>query len=63
MQISIKQLEIFLSKCTSENPYVYVETGRYKPYSASTVAAAKRRGYKVEKKCEGVFYIYPKVNP
>lgn len=40
--------------------YAYVETGRCKPYGASVPAAASRRGYKVEKKQAGVYYVFPK---
>ena len=29
--------------------YVYVETGRYKPFNVAVVAAAKRRGYEVKR--------------
>lgn len=44
----------------SNGGYMYVETGRYKPWSESTVRAAERRGYKVEFRCAGVYFIYPK---
>ena len=61
MQLTITHLEASLAQCEAEgNSYRYVETGKYKPYSVSTVAAAKRRGYKVEKQCDGVYYVYPK---
>ncbi len=40
--------------------YAYCETGRYKPYAEATMRAAKTRGYRVEKRCQGVYHIYPK---
>lgn len=46
---------------SSNNDYLYVETGRYKPWSESTVRAIVRRGYRADWKCPGVYYVYPKV--
>lgn len=40
--------------------YAYVEVGRYKPYHPSIVAAAKRRGYRVEKLSQSAYAVYPK---
>ena len=40
--------------------YVYVETGRYKPFNISVIAAAKRRGYEVKRWSPGVYYVYTK---
>lgn len=42
--------------------YAYVETGPYKPYHASVVPAARRRGIEVVRKCDGVFYAYVPVH-
>lgn len=42
-------------------PY-YAEVGRYKPWNMSVLLAAERRGYRVEKVCEGVYYVHPKVD-
>lgn len=68
MQLTINHLEAHLAEIAA-NPqagngygYAYVETGRYKPYNPATVSAAKRRGYRVERKGDGVFYVYPKTN-
>lgn len=44
----------------SHGGYLYVETGRYKPWSEATVRAIARRGYKVDWKMSGVYYVYPK---
>lgn len=43
-----------------QSGYAYVETGACKPYGVSVPAAARRRGYKVEKKQAGVYYVFPK---
>lgn len=68
MALTIAHLERHLAEIAA-NPqagngygYAYVETGRYKPYGSATVLAAKRRGYRVEKAAQGVFYVYPKTN-
>jgi hypothetical protein len=60
--LTIEHLEKAVADCTKPNcaGYVYAETGRYKPYTESTIRAAIRRGYRAEKKCQGVYYIYPK---
>lgn len=58
--LTIKALENYLANLPADQKYAYVETGRYKPYTEQTVLAAKRRGYKVEKRLQGVYYIYPK---
>jgi hypothetical protein len=45
--------------------YAYVETGRYKPFMPATVAAAKRKGYRVERAggSGSAFYVFPKDSP
>ena len=40
--------------------YLYMETGLMKPWSVATINALLRRGYRVEKQCDGVYYAYPK---
>lgn len=66
MQLGINDLENRLAFIKA-NPapdgkygYAYVETGASKPYGNSVPAAARRRGYKVEKKQAGVYYVFPK---
>ena len=60
-QLTIKHLEGYLARPESLYAgYAYVETGRYKPYNGSTVKAAERRGYRVEKLAREVYAIYPK---
>jgi len=39
--------------------YLYVETGTYKPYSEATVSALRRRGWRTDKRMDGVWYLYP----
>jgi hypothetical protein len=39
---------------------LYMETGQYKPWSAPVIAALRRRGYKVDTLCHGVFLAHPK---
>lgn len=66
MSLTIKNLELLLQGITLSTDgnggdgYAHIETGRYKPWAEATVAAAKRRGYRVEQPCRGVYYIYPK---
>lgn len=67
MALTIKCLEEQLANLAKmraanecPNEYLYIETGRYKPYAEATVRAAKARGYRVEKRCQGVYHIYPK---
>ena len=38
--------------------YAYVEIGECKPYHGSIVAAARRRGIDMVRKCDGVYYAY-----
>ena len=66
MQLGITDLEKRLAFIKA-NPapdgscgYAYVETGKCKPYGVSVPAAARRRGYPVEKKLTGVYYVLPK---
>lgn len=50
-----------LAKGDTSQEYVYVETGKYKPFHVSTVKAAQKRGYRIKAFCGGtVFYVYPK---
>lgn len=39
--------------------YAYVEVGRYKPFHPSIVAAATRRGYRVERLGQSAYAVYP----
>ena len=55
-----KQLDRIASLADQNIQYAYVETGRYKPYMPATVAAAKRKGYRVERAGQSAFYIFPK---
>ncbi len=63
--LDIRLLEADLrAACTrkradGQSPYIRIETGRYKPFATPTVGAARRRGHRVEKVCDGVFYVYP----
>ncbi len=66
MQLGITDLEQRLAFIKA-NPapdgnsgFAYVETGACKPYGNSVPAAARRRGYKVEKKKSGIYYVFPK---
>ena len=67
--LTIKDLERFLGEVATkvamgntDHPYVYVETGKYKPFDIKTVKAAIKRGYHVDSFCGGtVFYVYPKM--
>lgn len=62
----IESLEALLAEIAAseslapEFKYVYAEVGKYKPFSTSTISAAKRRGYRVVMKAKNVFYIFPK---
>lgn len=44
---------------SSGNGCLYMETGLYKPWSFSTIAALRRRGYRVDDLCPGVFLLHP----
>lgn len=55
-----KQVEMVIALADPDRPYVYAETGRYKPYMPATIEAAKRKGYVVQKKGQAAFYVYPK---
>lgn len=41
--------------------YAYVEVGRYKPFHPSIVAAATRRGYRIEHLGQSCYAVYPKL--
>jgi hypothetical protein len=63
-QLGIAALEAALLRAAAKpkaiDRYVYVETGRYKPWGIAVIAAAKRRGYGVTKHGRGVYYVYPR---
>lgn len=64
-QNTITQLETVLAKIGAgkygkDVTYAYCETGKYKPFNESTIRAAKARGYRVERRCQGVYRVYPK---
>lgn len=64
-QLGIADLEIQLAgpvvqQDNDGRAYVYVETGRYKPFNVAVIAAAKRRGYEVKRWSSGVYYVYAK---
>lgn len=63
--VTITELETQLAKIGSgvygpEVTFAYCETGRYKPYTESTIRAAARRGYTIESRVRGVYHVYPK---
>lgn len=39
---------------------LYMETGKYKPWSMPVISALRRRGYRVDKLMAGVFLLHPK---
>lgn len=39
---------------------LYMETGPYKPFATATIWALRRRGYRVDDLCPGVFLLHPK---
>lgn len=41
---------------------LYMEIGRYKPWSMPVIAALRRRGYRVDKLQDQVFLAYPKTS-
>jgi hypothetical protein len=42
-------------------PYAYVEVGRYKGFTTTTVRALKERGYRIERRVLGsAYHVYPK---
>ena len=44
----------------SSDGTLYMETGKYKPWSMPVIAALRRRGYRIEPIVPGVFRLYPK---
>lgn len=50
----------------ADRPYIYAEVGRYKPFHGATIAALRKRGYRVEncrdrgRVIPDVYYIHPK---
>ncbi len=38
---------------------LYMEIGRYKPWSMPVIGALKRRGYRVERLAPSYFVVYP----
>jgi hypothetical protein len=57
--LKLAQMEQMIAELAPKQ-YLYVETGMYKPWHENTVAAAHRRGYVVERRMPGVYYIYKK---
>lgn len=39
---------------------LYMETGKYKPWSMPVISALRRRGYRVDKLLDNVFLLHPK---
>jgi len=58
--MNIATMEAMLAAMPAESPYLYVETGRYKPWSEATVRAARRRGYLCDRRFTGLWHVYPK---
>ena len=57
---TVQWAELMIEEDDLERGYLRMETGLYKPWSVSTINALRRRGYRVEQKCSGVYYAYPK---
>jgi hypothetical protein len=61
VKCDIKWLELLVADRVREGePYYCAEVGLYKPWCMSVLNAAKRRGYRVERKMAGVYFVYPK---
>jgi hypothetical protein len=45
---------------SDESGRLYMETGPCKPWSSPVIAALRRRGYRVDELCRGVFLAHPK---
>jgi hypothetical protein len=64
----IKELPSILPGCwriAVYESYIHAEVGRYKPFDGRTIAALRKRGYRVEKWYRGnsapdCYYIHPK---
>jgi hypothetical protein len=58
----VDQLIEFVEAAYNEGlPYAYVEVGRFNGYTAGTVRALGRRGYRIERRVLGeAYHIYPK---
>lgn len=42
------------------NGCLYMETGKYKPWSTPVISALRRRGYRVDTLARNVFLLHPK---
>jgi len=58
--MNIATMESWLASLPAGQPSLYVETGRYKPWSEATVRAAQRRGYLCDRRGTGLWLVYPK---
>lgn len=57
---TVQCAELMIKEDDWERGYLRMETGLMKPWSVATVNALRRRGYRVEKKCEGVYFVWAK---
>ena len=59
--MDIKNVERHFARCREmclPPQSIYAEVGRYKPFSISTIKAAERRGFRIEKLARGVYRIH-----